>query len=309
MALKRLTSVGRLSLADFDQSCRVMVYATAEGIRRDIATGGVRVDSKTSYAGVADADVVTSIDRAAQRQLVNLAGRLMPPEVGWIGEEDGLRRAPSGAGPSIVLTFDPADGTKKLVEALRAKRQLVPGEVSVMLGVQVDGKAVAGYVCDVATLVTFARPMYGKHVLQLGPTKFAVNMAELPRAARLGMATLLRHGDRPTSGPLTDRLVGAFARVEQGKSSIGLSIARIFNGDIAGMLRLAGMHVTPWDDTPVQALCEQGDVLTLRVGKDGLQQISFSPLDRITRQDYDVLYVHRKYVRELRQMTKVVTQK
>lgn len=284
-----------------------MVHATAEGIQRDLVVGGVRVDSKTSYAGVADADVVTSIDLAAQQQLVNLAGKLMPPEVGWIGEERGLKRAPRGAGPSIVLTFDPADGTRKLVEAVGAKRRPVPGEVSVMLGVQVNGKAMAGYICDVASLVTFARPMYGSQVVQIGPTKFTVNTSDLPRVARLDMATLLRHGDRPTASPLTDRVVDKFARVEHGKSSIGLSIARIFTGEIAGMLRLSGMHVTPWDDTPVQALCQQGDVLMLRVGPDRLQQITFSPLDRITRQDYDVLYIHRSYLRELRQLTTVVT--
>jgi fructose-1,6-bisphosphatase/inositol monophosphatase family enzyme len=307
MAQGRLRTVGRLSLDEFHGNCLMMVRETAAGIQRNLAAGGVRVEGKTSYAGVPDADVVTSIDRAAQQELTRLAARYMPPQIGHIGEEDNLRRASRFSGYSLVLTFDPADGTRKLVEAIRARRRLVPGEVSVMLGVQLDGVAVAGYICDVASLVTYARRMYTTQLVRVETSGNSISTSSLPRARRFSSATLLRHGDRPFSSPLTQRIANASGSVVQGKDSIGLSVVRIFTGEFGGMLRLAGMHVTPWDDTPVQAMCTQGDVVMLRIGRNSLEEVSFSPLDQVTRQDYDVLYVHRLHLDELRRIAPVVT--
>lgn len=308
MTRRTITSVGPLSLADFHARCLIMVRETAEGIRRNV-TGNVGVQTKVSYAGVVDGDVVTTLDLAAQRHLVARSGQLIPRAVGHIGEERGLRRRPVLlGGVRIILTFDPLDGTKKLVEALRARRSLVPGEVSVMIGVQVDGEAVASYICDVASLVVYARQMYSSQVVRIGPDDLAVDMSYLPRVRSLGRGTLLHHGTREPANPLTLELLDhAFGRVERGKDSIGLSVARIFTGEFAGMLRVAGMHVTPWDDTPVQAMCQQGDVLMLRIGADRLEQISFPDLGRITAQDFDVLYLHCHYLDELRRRVTVVT--
>lgn len=306
MARRMLTSVDGQSLPDFDRACRAIVHSAAEGVQRDVAVGGATVSTKTSYDGAKAADVFTSIDTAAQRQMANLADRLISPKVGQIGEEKGLRRPSTLDGPKVVLTFDPVDGTRKLIQALEAGRQLEHGEVSVMLGVQVDGEAVASYICDVAALVMYVRPMYGRFVYQVNPSGFTISTSLLTGLPRMDTATLLRYGDRPAS-LAAQRIANAFGMMEQGKDSIGLSVARIFTGEFGGMLRLAGMHVTPWDDTPVQAMCEQGDVLMLRIGPKRLTQISFGQLDEITRQDFDVLYVHRRYLSQLRQLTKVVT--
>jgi len=307
MAQRRLETVGQLSLEEFHDTCLMMVRETAAGIQRNLAAGGVQVEGKTSYAGVPDADVVTSIDLAAQQELTRLAARYMPSQIGYIGEERNLRRTSRFRGYSVVLTFDPADGTRKLIEAVRARRRPVPGEVSVMLGVQVDGVAVAGYICDVASLVTYVRRMYTTQLVRVETSGNSIGTSSLPRAPRFNAATLLRHGNRPFSGPLTERIANASGSVVQGSASIGLSVVRIFTGEFGGMLRLAGMHVTPWDDTPVQAMCTQGDVVMLRIGRNSLEEISFSPLDQITRQDYDVLYIHRRYLDELRRIAPVAT--
>jgi fructose-1,6-bisphosphatase/inositol monophosphatase family enzyme len=144
-----------------------MVRTTAGSVRRDLASGHVQINSKTSYSGRAGGDVVTSIDEAAQQTLRRMADRLLSPGIGLIGEENTLRRASQFASPTVVATFDPVDGTRGLIKAIEAGRELLPGECSVMLGLQADGRAAAGYVCDARHILHMAL-WYGRDVGQHG---------------------------------------------------------------------------------------------------------------------------------------------
>src|SRR6266702_8959185 len=126
MALGKIRKIGDLSIADFDGRCRVIVREMALGIRQD--AGSADVHTKTSYAGVEDGDVVTTADTNAQIRFVRFADRYLPAQMGRIGEEGGLRKPSTFAHHSVVMTIDPADGTRALIQAIREGRLPRPGE-------------------------------------------------------------------------------------------------------------------------------------------------------------------------------------
>lgn len=301
--VRQLDSVGDMSWERFDFNCQRIVFLMAQGIRRDATNAQIK--TKTSYAGVADADVVTTADTNAQARFVRQAERLLPAGTGWRGEEGGLNK-PSTLRRKVIITVDPADGTRKLIEIMREGRLPRPGEVSAMLAVLVDGEPVASYICDVGDLNTYVLPPYGSRILRFDPQGRAVPMQPHRPPVSLGEGVLLRHGRRDVGSPLARQLMRAFGRVERGGASIGLTVTNVLTGKYAAALRVAGGYTTPWDDAPLSAMCRQGDVVSLRVASGELRQMDVGPLDRLTERDFDMLYVGRQYMAELSRTVRVV---
>jgi len=296
----QLTHIGAHTLVEFDKLCRQLVREMAEKIRKEASTA--QVIRKTGYDGVEKGDVVTTADLAAQDHFMTFAEEHFSPMLGLIGEENGLRRPSRFAGPRIVLTADPLDGTKTFANAVRAGYLPKAGQVSAMLGLIVNGEPIAGYICDVSTLTTYLRPPYGTKVLQVSKRGNMTDTATLPRADSLAAGTLLWHGKRPVHDPLAKRLIdSASGKVVRFSDSIGLAAVRVFTGEFVGLLRSGGGFTTPWDDTPVQAMCRQGDVVVLRFNQTRLQEVRLGPLDRPAPQGqpFDLLYVRRSLLSEL----------
>jgi fructose-1,6-bisphosphatase/inositol monophosphatase family enzyme len=300
---RQLESVDGMSWSEFDRHCRRIVLRMAQGIRRDAALA--KVKTKTSYAGVAGADVVTTADTNAQARFVRLAGDWLPAGVGWRGEENGLSK-PSTLPRRVVITVDPADGTRKLIAVTQSGRLPQRGEVSSMLAVLVDGEPVGSYICDVGDLTQYVLMPYSSQVLRLNEQGREVPMQQRSVPTALGRSVLLRHGRRDVANPLSRRLAGLFGEVQRDSQSIGLSVTSVLTGDFAATLRVAGGYTTPWDDAPISAMCRQGAVVSLRVGDGELRQIDVGPLDRLTERDFDMLYVGRQYLDELRHAVRVV---
>lgn len=295
-------SVGDVSWGDFHGHCLYIVRATATDINTQLARSGgtVRVDTKTSYAGEAAADIFTAIDMQAQKVMAGLILRRLPPEVGQIGEENQWQRPSTFRGYSVVLTIDPVDGTRRLVDLLETGRRPGPGDVSVMLGVQVNGQPVAGYACDIATLSTYCRAPYSPRVVMVTQNNVVTPLSEMRRAVTLRSGILLWHGKRNPTSPITATLMKtAFGRFDRGRSSIGLTVLGVFDGRFAAVLRPAGSFSTPWDDTPLQAMIDTGEVLMLRLAASHLAVMRFTDLSQNLRCNYDILYIHRRYMGEL----------
>jgi fructose-1,6-bisphosphatase/inositol monophosphatase family enzyme len=307
MTCKTFTHIGKYTLAEFDGLCRQIVREMAQGILRDFDSAEVM--SKTGYDGVKDSDVVTTADLNAQQRLVAFAQAMLPPELGLIGEEGDLRRPSTFDGYTVILTADPLDGTRTFVEAKKTGRSLHPGQVSVMLGLLVQGTAVAGYICDVASLTTYYRAPFGETVWQVDSNGAKIDIATLPRLDSLASGYLLWHGTRPAKSPLTQRLVDSaiFGQVKRDMSSIGLSVMRTFDGRCIGMLRSAGGYITPWDDAPIQALCNQGDVVVLKLNHDYAKMTTLDPFDQTTPRDFDILYIPRWFLPELQEHVSVLS--
>lgn len=306
MALPPMPDVYGMPWETFHTNCLLMARLTAEDIRYYLAHGGVvEVDRKDSYAGIAGADVVTTVDKRAQAMLTKLAGRLLPTQIGWIAEEDGLRRSATGR-HRVTITFDPVDGTGRLVWLNQHGHQPGSDDISVMIGVQFNGAAVGGYICDVATGIIYYRQPYAPTVNLMGPDGSVADLAGMRQPGLLSAGTLLWHGKRNPSGNLTKILMDtAFAHFQRGRCSIGLTVVGVFTGKWAAVLRPAGSSSTPWDDTPLGAMVAQGDVAMLRVNGKRLEETRFGDLGRNVECPYDLLYVPRANIRELRRRVPV----
>lgn len=305
-----LIAVGGMTWREFDQHCRYIVRRMAQAVQSEAAMARVRrsagARSKASYAGVAGADVVTEAGKKSQARFLRLAAERLPSGVGWICEEDGVRK-PSTLERPVVLTVDPDDGTRKFIEVIEANRLLRPGEVGSMLGVLVDGEPVASYICDAGNLTTYVRPPYGNRILRLaGKEQTETDVRLIAGPDSLSEGVLLHHGRRDNITPLAQRLTGLFGDVQRDSASIGLTVARVLGGDFAAVLRVAGGYTTPWDDAPVSAMCRQGDVVSLRVGERELRRVDVGPLTTLTARDFDMLYVRRQLLGQLRHRVRVV---
>ena len=85
-----------------------------------------------------DTDLVTSADRAAEQRLVQRLAAERPDDA-VLGEEGGGRPGTSG----VRWVLDPVDGTVNFVLGIPA--------YAVSVAAEVDGRVVAGAVCNVAT--------------------------------------------------------------------------------------------------------------------------------------------------------------
>jgi myo-inositol-1(or 4)-monophosphatase len=105
----------------------------ADLVARGRASAGDSVDVKSSPV-----DVVTAVDRASERLITDrlLAAR---PDDGLLGEEGAARTGTSG----VRWVVDPIDGTVNFLYDLPA--------YAVSIAAEVDGRAVAGAVLNVAT--------------------------------------------------------------------------------------------------------------------------------------------------------------
>lgn len=109
------------------------VRGAGELIRRELPSVAAEVSTKSTPT-----DVVTGIDRAAERFVIDLLLAARPGD-GVLGEEGGER---TGEGP-VRWVLDPVDGTVNLLYGLPS--------YAVSLAAEVAGRAVAGAVLNVAT--------------------------------------------------------------------------------------------------------------------------------------------------------------
>jgi len=90
--------------------------------------------------------VITEVDRRISDVL---RGSLPKPEEGWLSEEDVDDK--SRLGRNIVWVVDPLDGTREFVDGLP--------EWCISVGLVVEGKAIAGGICNPATGEVFLGAM------------------------------------------------------------------------------------------------------------------------------------------------------
>jgi len=201
------------------------------------------------------------------------------------------------------VTIDPLDGTSTLVKILEHGLRLTPFKASVMIGLQVDGVAVASYICDLATLIVYVRGAFSQRIMALHPNGYAEDLADRFRSWTLTRTALLRHGARvPVSG-LYSKLADSFRDIVTGSDSFGLAIVGVAAGTFDAVVRPGGGNWTPWDDTPVNALCQmkgESGLAIFELRDRGLVEIRPPKgLAEITHFERDLLYIDRHYVEGL----------
>lgn len=121
----------------------VQLAEGAAAVVRDGRSGTVEVDAKSTAT-----DLVTEVDRATERWLVERLRSVRPGDA-IVGEEGGDRDGSTG----VRWVLDPIDGTVNFVLGLP--------QFAVSVAAEVDGRVVAGAVCNPATGETFRATLGG----------------------------------------------------------------------------------------------------------------------------------------------------
>ena len=241
-------------------------------------------------------DVVTTADRAAQEHYV-VAFTAAFPELGLLGEEDGLNKACTLDGEDIYITIDPLDGTKAF-----ARKQSFG--VGTMVAVVRNDEVIAAYIGDVNT-----GEIYGFAPSEPTPTRTRFGVQEplrpdleTPLAQTYALINLAPHRlpelvqtlvRRPNEG-------GLFKDIHVFGGSFGIWCTRLWKGEVTALL-LDPAYETPWDRTPVIGFHKALGFRTLNVGNDGAVYTDdeFKPRRDVHEDPFFRLVVHESRVQEI----------
>jgi myo-inositol-1(or 4)-monophosphatase len=193
------------------------------------------VDAKSSAT-----DLVTQIDRASERWLVQQLAQLRPGDA-VLGEEGGDRAGTTG----VRWIVDPIDGTVNFVLGLP--------QYAVSVAAEVEGQVVAGAVCNPATGETFRAWRGGGSYLadrQLGGPR----ETPLPRAV-IGTGFSYDAATRSRQVEVVSSILAKIADIRR-LGSAALDLCYLAAGRLDGYFE-AGLH--PWD-------CAAGGLIATEAG-------------------------------------------
>jgi fructose-1,6-bisphosphatase/inositol monophosphatase family enzyme len=212
-------------------------------------------------------DLVTSADRAAQEAIVRVL-RDMTPHFGIIAEEAHLRVEPEAGDPAAYSwTVDPLDGTK-------AFGRMQSHGIAVMIAlINWADEVIAACIVDVMTgEMYYTRPGSPK-VHRMDHTGAHLRLDLLDPTRPLADQYLLVRKN-PWKFPVRIRrclIPGAdvygslFKDFEIEGGSIGLSFARLWKGEVGGVLLTGDNPNLPWDWAPVVGLSQRLGYVFLRL--------------------------------------------
>ncbi len=280
---------------EFTQEMLDIVWEVMGHIRsnRFLATHEVKMGSD----GEMD-DVVTSADTFAQALYLNFFKERYP-HISVLGEEDALHYIPEGGSISLRFTVDPLDGTKAF------RRQQSYG-VGTMVALIHQGEVIASFVGDVLSGEIFYHVPHIQGVFLSMDRRPPRPLAGIPFTAPHKLNVLLKQRPDEYDSPIIRALLarpadgGLFKDIEISSGSIGLKIARLLKGEIAGLV-MAKVWNTPWDTAPVVGLCREAGFVFLRVNAEGTGFERFETT--ITTEKYkiehDQLIIHESHLGEL----------
>jgi fructose-1,6-bisphosphatase/inositol monophosphatase family enzyme len=240
-------------------------------------------------------DVVTNADHDAQAIYLKLLGECFPG-VTVIAEEDEAGPT-TGPEPETYFTVDPLDGTKAFV-----RRQ--SHGIGTMIALVDRGAVIAAYVGDVMTQEVFGfRPEASK----------AYRISEFDRGERLWIDPELRlakqylllRGAPHRYPPVLQELAGGkdsrgrFRGIEVESGSIGISLARLWKGEV-GAAALLPSAETPWDISPIIGISRKLGFVFLRVTEGGrLEEYAPRVSAATYRRPHATLVIHESRLVEL----------
>ncbi len=241
-------------------------------------------------------DFLTSADRAAQAIYVKLIKECFP-RFGIIAEEDELSIPCTIGGVNAYFTVDPLDGTKAFI-----RRQ--SHGIGTMLSLVVDDVIVAAFVGDVMTgEIYYYRPDSTKvHRL------FGFNEAEqltIDEELLLAKQYLLLRDLPDRYGHIVQtmckksrdlRSSGVFKDVEVGGGSIGIAFARMWKGEVGGMV-LSPTTETPWDACPIWGISRRLGFVFIDLVKP-FETSAPKPISRVEERTSELLVIHQSRVPE-----------
>ncbi len=247
-------------------------------------------------------DLVTSADKAAQAAILAVL-EATTPSYGIVAEEEHLRIEPDvNSHPRRRWTVDPLDGTKAFgrMQSHGIATMIALLEEDVVIGVCIE---------DVMTgEIYYFRPGSSKvHRMDrvgarlrldlLDPTRPLSEQYLLVRKNPWEFAPAIRRRFIPRA----DKSQNLFKDFEIEGGSIGLSFARMWKGEVGGILLLGNNPHLPWDWAPVMGISERLGYIPLRLETqdDGiLKALPYTiDINDVHAPGCSILVVHKTHIK------------
>jgi fructose-1,6-bisphosphatase/inositol monophosphatase family enzyme len=255
------------------------------------------MEPKTGYDGK-PGDMRSSADISAQKICVDLMRELFP-NYGFIGEENELKIQGVNGFEHLVWVIDPVDGTKAY------GRYQSDGIGTMMALLDTDKKEVlAAFVGNVLTGEMFYyRPESDNvHRLTIDDNHEYQLLSPKPKVISKS-SVLLNKRERRYSKEIR-RVIDGFYEVTNVSGSIGVSISRLWTGEVAAVILAAPSHNTPWDNTPFVGISEKLGFRFAQAEGKFLMPITASDLlvTEVTPMKHEVIIYHKENEAEIRHL-------
>lgn len=242
-----------------------------------------------------DLDWFTTADTEAQRVMAKSIRECFPG-FGILGEEAGLRVPCTIDQRRLRITIDPIDGTKAYIRGQSHG-------VGTMIAVAEDDEIVAAFVGDVMTQeVYYYRPCSPKtHRLRAWDMP---ELLEIDTNRKLADQYLLLRNRESKHSPHARRIFappeagGKFQNIEITGGSIGISMARLWKGEVGGTILLPCME-NPWDYWPILGISKHLGFRYFKIEDGKITPYEMPIRDEPWQRDFELLIVHGSRQEEL----------
>ena len=246
------------------------------------------------------ADWVTDADKLAQKIYTKLLTECFP-FFGIVGEEDELNIPCRIPEHNIFFTVDPLDGTS-------AFKRMASSGIATMCSLVWNDVVIAVVIGDVLTGEIYCFRPDSERTHRIDQTGFPKRLKIDPERTLKSQYLLLRAPVAKHSG-LTRKVCEAsvngklFQDVDLASGSIGLSMARLWKGEVGGAILLP-MNQTPWDSNPIIGMNKRLGFLTFEIRPEGIVEIEQIPKAETYMSHHPILVVHSSRVIELHEWCK-----
>lgn len=268
----------------------LMGLALKELVRRAIIIArrqrtSFEINNKLGYGGTMD-DVFTTADTLAQESYVKLLTECYP-DIGIIGEEDSLV-IEGNSGLRRYFTIDPIDGTKAYI-----RRQ--SHGIGSMIALVTNETVESAYIGDINSQEIFGyRP--GSHsAWRITDWETYERLENNPPSTEPDKLYLLLREREQIYGELSRETISLFKSVSIDGGSIGIWSARLWKGEVGGLLLNASWE-TPWDSSPVIGISKKLGYLFFEATERGWRR--YEPIVSQSKywRNHDTLIIHANQV-------------
>lgn len=248
-------------------------------------------------------DWVTNIDKNAQDYTIRLLKENFPT-YGIVAEEKGLSVSSKNPTRHLWFSFDPIDGTRAFVHHHSQG-------ISVMLALMDDDRVIAVCIGDIMTGEMYYFRPGSDQTHHLDSQSKARLLNTLPRDLPLSKQYLLLRDPSELHSESTRRILQIkphplFKKYSSTEGSIGLSMSRLWKGEVGGAILRAGKQ-NPWDICPVLGLTKRlgfvfFSIVSFPEDKDGcvhLIQTHLKAYRTAFHINTDILVIHENAIPEL----------
>ena len=240
-------------------------------------------------------DLVTSADIAAQKIFINIINENFP-KAGIVAEEKFSRKC-TDKNHNYYFTIDPLDGT-------RAYKRKQSHAVTTMIAFIFEGVIEAVTIGDPNTLEIFHSKPDSNKVYRIYEFEDVQELVVETKTPLKHTFLQLRNDPRDLSElaqKMTHYENKLFFDIEVTIGSIGFTFARLWKGEVGGLLIKSKYGVqTPWDACPVFGMSHKMGYSFFEIRNNKLYPYKFVPEEGMSPVPEELLCIHKSKINELK---------